>query len=216
MIRITKKKTNPTDHELLKKLSVIKYTNDNKYIDDIIYLIYINHKTYIGEAVYSKITNKIELVIVNDSYKRKGIASFIYDYIEKDQNVKLTPSNILLPPGKEFWKNRSRKQLLAVLKTRTNPTDKDFLSKVKIQKVLNKEYISYEAFYNNKYIAGVDFDPKTKTIWDVWVGPNYRRKGLATFIYNKIEKDQKIKLKPSDTLFPDGQEFWKNRIKKSA
>ena len=153
---------------------------------------------------------------MNDSYKRKGIASFIYDYIEKDQNVKLTPSNILLPPGKEFWKNRSRKQLLAVLKTRTNPTDKDFLSKVKIQKVLNKEYISYEAFYNNKYIAGVDFDPKTKTIWDVWVGPNYRRKGLATFIYNKIEKDQKIKLKPSDTLFPDGQEFWKNRIKKSA
>ncbi len=210
MIRI---KRNPTDHELLKKLSVVKYTNDNKYVDDVIYLIYINNKTYIGEAVYSKTTNKIELVIVNYSYHRKGIASFVYDYVEKDQNVKLTPSNVLLPPGQEFWKNRSRKQLLSILKTRINPADKDFLSKVKIQKVLNKEYISYEAFYNNKYIAGVDYDPKLKTIWDVWVSPNYRRKGLATFIYNKIEKDQKIKLKPSETLFPDGQEFWKARLK---
>ncbi len=117
MIRI---KRNPTDHELLKKLSVVKYTNDNKYVDDVIYLIYINNKTYIGEAVYSKTTNKIELVIVNYSYHRKGIASFVYDYVEKDQNVKLTPSNVLLPPGQEFWKNRSRKQLLSILKTRIN------------------------------------------------------------------------------------------------
>ena len=62
-------------------------------------------------------------------------------------------------------------------------------------------------------LLSLEGDKETKTIWDVWVGPNYRRKGLATFIYNKIEKDQKIKLKPSDTLFPDGQEFWKARLK---
>lgn len=209
MIRV-KRKLNPTDEELLKDVKLVKNGEDNESAEFIIY--YRNN--VIGDFAYNKRNKSVdEIFIYTEKFRRKGIGTFIYDYIENVYKIKLKPSNILLDDGKAFWKNRSRKQLLSVLKTRTNPTDKDFLSKVKIQKVLNKEYISYEAFYNNKYIAGVDFNPKTKTIWDVWVGPNYRRKGLATFIYNKIEKDQKIKLKPSDTLFPDGQEFWKARLK---
>lgn len=208
MIRI-KRKINPTDHELLKYIKIVKTKGSSVDKDYIFYNVFLNEKD-IGGARVHKNTDYVEEVYIDRKYRLKGIGTFLYDYIEKDLNIKLKPSGAselksLSKEGKIFWRNR--------LKTRTNPTDKDFLSKVKIQKVLNKEYISYEAFYNNKYIAGVDFDPKTKTIWDVWVSPNYRRKGLATFIYNKIEKDQKIKLKPSETLFPDGQEFWKARLK---
>jgi len=207
MIRIKRKKANPTDHELLKEIEIVKKKGSIDK-DFIFYNIFLNGKD-IGGARVLKDTDYITDVHINKEYRLKGLATFLYNYIENDLKVKLQPSggkelkghsNL----GKAFWQNRLKKQ---------NPTDKEFLSKVKIQKVLNKEYISYEAFYNNKYIAGVDFDPKTKTIWDVWVGPNYRRKGLATFIYNKIEKDQKLKLKPSKTLFPDGQEFWKARLK---
>lgn len=197
MIRI---KRNPTDYDILNKISITK----KKYEDgNIEYLAYVKDKL-IGGIGFNIYKGYVIWVQIEPSFRRKGIASYLYDHVEKDLNIKLKPSPYLLNDGEKFWKNRSKKQ---------NPTDKEFLSKVKIKKVLNKEYISYEAFYNNRYIAGVDFDPKTKTVWDVWVGPSYRRKGLATFIYNKIERDQKIKLKPSETLFPDGQEFWKARLK---
>ena len=207
MIRISKnKKSNPYNKDLISKLKVEK--EQDSFTGEIFYRIMLDGE-WIADAVTNERSDYIVDVSIDKKYHRQGIGTFIYDYVEKDRGIKLRPSGGKelkghSALGKAFWQNRLKKQ---------NPTDKDFLSKVKIQKVLNKEYISYEAFYNNKYIAGVDFNPKTKTIWDVWVGPNYRRKGLATFIYNKIEKDQKIKLKPSDTLFPDGQEFWKARLK---
>lgn len=211
MIRIKRK--NPTNYELLKNIRIVKEKLEGHPISE-----FARFRFYLGKEEIARADVEIDNRIISDilmdpKFQRKGLGTFIYDYVESKLNIKLKPSDYLSSKGEAFWKNRSRKQLLNVLKTRTNPTDKEFLSKVKIKKVLNKEYISYEAFYNNKYIAGVDFDPKTKTVWDVWVGPNYRRKGLATFIYNKIEKDQKIKLKPSETLFPDGQEFWKARLK---
>ena len=41
----------------------------------------------------------------------------------------------------------------------------------------------------------------------------YQRKGLATLLYDYIEKDLKIKLKPSSKPSKDAKVFWKNRVK---
>ena len=41
----------------------------------------------------------------------------------------------------------------------------------------------------------------------------YQRKGLATLLYNFIEKDLKIKLKPSSSPSKDAKKFWKARLK---
>lgn len=212
MIRIKKKKVNPTDHEFLKKIEIRKENHPDNRTHYIIY--YLDRPIGYAEIIWSiqkqLNNNKINInnVSIKNEFRRKGLASYLYNFIEKDTNFDIIPSKKedLNNNSEPFWQNRLKKQ---------NPTDKQFLSKVKIQKVPNidPKIISYGAFLNNKYIAGVDFDTITKTIFDVWVGPNYRRKGLATFIYNKIEKDQKIKLKPSETLFPDGQEFWKARLK---
>ena len=41
------------------------------------------------------------------------------------------------------------------------------------------------------------------------------RQGIATYLYDYIEKDLDIKLRPSNNLSSDGEEFWKNRLKKN-
>lgn len=96
-----------------------------------------------------------------------------------------------------------------------NPTDKEFLKNIKIQKVKDKRnsLLTYNAYLNNNYIGGADLDLITNTVKSVYVKPLYRLKGLSTFIYNRIEKDLGFKLKPSNELYPDGKEFWKNRLK---
>lgn len=98
-----------------------------------------------------------------------------------------------------------------------NPTDKEFLKNIKIQKVKDKRnsLLTYNAYLNNNYIGGADLDLITNTVKYVYVKPLNRLKGLYTFIYNRIEKDLGFKLKPSNELYPDGKEFWKSRLKKS-
>lgn len=96
-----------------------------------------------------------------------------------------------------------------------NPTDKEFLKNIKIQKVKDKRnsLLTYNAYLNNNYIGGADLDLVTNTVKSVYVKPSYRLKGLSTFIYNRIEKDLGFKLKPSNELYPDEKEFWKSRLK---
>lgn len=42
---------------------------------------------------------------------------------------------------------------------------------------------------------------------------SYQRKNLATFLYSYVEKDLKVKLKPSSNQTKAGKAFWKNRLK---
>lgn len=122
MIRV---KRNPTDHELLKNIKVKK---SEHYNDDgsksFWYEIYSDQKL-IGAATITKNKNYIDSISINPYFRRKGLATHIYNYIENDQNIKLKPSYLLLSDGEKFWKNRLKKQ---------NPTDKSLLSKIQIQK----------------------------------------------------------------------------------
>lgn len=200
MIRIKSvKRKNPTDHELLNKIRIEKEIN-NQHI--IYYIIYNNE--IIGDAYYSKSKKWISSVDIENKFQRKGLATFLYNYIEADLGIKLQPSNALLSDGKAFWKNRLKK---------SNPTDKNFLSKIKIEKVKTKYYIRYQALLNNATIATADFFPNDNSVSSVYVDSPYRRKGLASFMYNTIEKDQKVSLQPSQDLLSDGRRFWENRLK---
>lgn len=103
MIRIRR---NPKDEAFLEKLKVKIYGNNDKFSNVIVYMAIINNKSLVAEAIYDILTGHVELIVTNESYRRKGVASFMYDYIEKDLGIKLQPSKHLLPSGQLFWKNR--------------------------------------------------------------------------------------------------------------
>jgi hypothetical protein len=45
---------------------------------------------------------------------------------------------------------------------------------------------------------------------DLWVKESMRRQGIATLMYQAVEK-KGFTIEPSDQLTPAGQEFWKSR-----
>lgn len=67
------------------------------------------------------------------------------------------------------------------------------------------------AIIGNKVVGYANFYEDYGTIENVQVVKKYRRKGVATRIYDFVENKFKIKLEPSDVLELDGLSFWKNR-----
>lgn len=203
MIRI---KRNPSDHELLKEIQI-------KQIDPEEYLIYHNNKI-IGDFSFNKTNKSIDTIsIYSEKYRRKGIGTYIYDYIEKTHDIKLKPSPDLLKEGKLFWQNRLKKQ---------NPTDKSLLSKIQIQKELikipkdqfrpkNIYYTEYRILLNGKVIGKAEIKKNKNYISWIEIDKNFQRKGLSTYLYNYIENDLEIKLRPSINQLDEGKEFWKSR-----
>ncbi len=134
MIKITRK--NPKNENLLKTLKIkkiipidfkrIDYTPyDYFYTDlgDIVYLVEDLNKNSLGFAIYSKRNETISSISILKDYQRQGIASFLYDYIEKDLHIRLRPSSILLSDGEAFWENRMKKKNPIKFKKR-NPNKK--------------------------------------------------------------------------------------------
>lgn len=203
MIRFIRK--NPIDRELLNNIKI----KDIVYPDFIVYRVYYNNNV-IAHLVLDRNKNYITTVTINDKFKRKGLASFLYDYIENSQDIKLKPSSVLLPAGKAFWKNRLKKK---------NPTDLALLRLIKItKKVIDYSYqnklITYDIWFRNKNIGYVELLSNNNYIEDIEIDENFRRKGLATYVYNYIEKDLGKFLIPSAEQLEDGKKFWKNRLSK--
>ena len=48
--------------------------------------------------------------IYDEKYRRKGLATYLYDYIERDLRRKLKPSPFLLKDGEKFWENRNKRK----------------------------------------------------------------------------------------------------------
>lgn len=111
---IKRKIKNPTDKNLLRQIYIDKKFEHNDFTDDkwIKYRILLNNKE-IGYAYYVIGKDHISAVWIDPKYQRKGLATYLYDYIENDQNIKLK-SDASTGSGIAFWKNR--------LKTRKNPT----------------------------------------------------------------------------------------------
>jgi hypothetical protein len=102
-----------------------------------------------------------------------------------------------------------------------NPTDLNFLKQIIIDKETFKitdgkdKIISYQynVYFNGKRIGYAEIVKGQNTIDDAEVLKPYQRKGLTTFLYDYIENDLNIELKPSEYLEPDGKKFWENRLK---
>lgn len=202
MIRIKSvKRKNPTDNELLNKIRIEKSIDSRWNVID--YKVFLNN-VQIAWMQFDPVDNTVFDSEVNSEFRRKGIATHVYDFIEKDLGIKVKPNKTQLDAGKAFWKNRLKK---------SNPTDKIFLSKIKIEKIKISHYIRYKALLNDTVVATADFFPQDNSVSSVYVMQPYRRKGLASFMYNTIEKDQKVSLQPSQDLLPDGRRFWENRLK---
>lgn len=55
-------------------------------------------------------TANVQDIVVKDEYRRQGIATMIYDHIEKELGVSLEPSSDLTDMGYQFWADRRSKQ----------------------------------------------------------------------------------------------------------
>lgn len=165
------KRKNPKDEEFLELIKVKRTLTNNLYC----YYIYYRNEQ-IGLFIIEKGSNYIhEMEIFEDKYKRRGLATFMHDYIENDLRIKLITSNALSKAGERFYQAREKLK-------KKNPTD------------------VYRTNTNVVDSTGIDKE--------------YRRKGINTWLYDYIEKDQKIKLIPSNTLMREGMLFWRNRLKR--
>ncbi len=100
-------------------------------------------------------------------------------------------------------------------KTKLNPTDHAFLKTLKIKKLkISSLFDTYNVARNGEIIASVDYNNNIDYVYSVWVDSKFRRKGIANFLYDYIEKKFNIELKPSDDLLYNGQMFWMNRLSK--
>ena len=51
-----------------------------------------------------------DIQIYDEKNRRKGLATYLYDYIESDLRRKLKPSPIQLSDGEKFWENRNKRK----------------------------------------------------------------------------------------------------------
>ncbi len=89
MKKLTRKK-NPKDYDLLKQL-VVKRNNGVGYL---LYITYLS-KLEIAKLHFNKNKNYVYNIEVKEEFRRKGVADFLYNYIEKDLDIKLKPSSFL-------------------------------------------------------------------------------------------------------------------------
>jgi len=87
---------------------------------------------------------------------------------------------------------------------------------ISVEWVLYNDYgvISAKAVKDGLAIGGAHLESKGKNTPfkadDLYVIPQYQKQGVATAIYNYIEK-LGFKIEISDQLTPDGQAFWNAR-----
>ena len=224
---IRKVNKNPKNEYLLKDLSIRKGIevpfDKTEFLTYSVFYPLDGKNILIGKAYIRSGDKFVSDITINKDFQRQGVASFLYDYIEKDLNVKLKPVQQGIkvdtfvkltqkPDGAAFWENRLK---------RKNPTDLTFLRQVFIDKETFKitdgkdKIISYQynVYFEGKRIGYAEIVKGQNTVDDIDVLKPYQRKGLTTFLYDYIENDLNIKLNPSEYLKPDGKKFWENRLK---
>lgn len=92
--------------------------------------------------------------------------------------------------------------------------------------IVRKEYgicvhgIRVSAMYEGVQICEFDFikvDQCTYADHDVVIfDKKFRRKGIYTFVIDKLEEFYNVRVIPSNLLTESGKKFWKNRLSKTA
>lgn len=101
------KKLNETDKELLPGYSIKHKIGDN---NEHHYTIHHNDKE-VGEARLSHTGKHVVDLSIHKEHRRKGLATALYNHIEKHLGYKLSPSpTYQTPEGKAFWASRQTKK----------------------------------------------------------------------------------------------------------
>lgn len=159
----------------------------------------------------------IEVDVYEDEHKHKGIATWLYNYIENDLNIKLEPSKWgRTPDGIQFWNNRFKR-------LKKNPTNQELLNRLRIKEIDSYRSLTYLVYLDYiptiresriiKPIGELIYSKLNSTVIYNWVDEKYQHNGIATYLHDLIEKQFDIKLNPSNNLLPEGKLFWKNRLK---
>ena len=102
-----------TYESFLNESSIVEYSINNIEDNDYIVSAKINGKS-VAELRFIKSRNKPVLMAgslsVDPSHRRKGIASSMYEFGEKELGMKFVKSeDVLTPDGKLLWNNPNRK-----------------------------------------------------------------------------------------------------------
>jgi hypothetical protein len=127
------KKKNPINNELIRQIIIHKEHCLPQYI---CYYAKLGN-LQIGRAVYDVNGKFVEIVDVIKDFQRQGVATILYDYIEKDRGHKLKKSPSPLPSGKLFWAKRNARRGDSLPPIRKNP----FIGKPSKQKP-NYEWVT--------------------------------------------------------------------------
>lgn len=97
---------NPKDLKLLNSLTIQRhpyYEYGKKFWE---YSIIGPGFELIGKVLIQPGNNYIYDIGIKSQFQKRGVGSFVYDYIEKDLGIRLEPSPELLGPGEKFWERR--------------------------------------------------------------------------------------------------------------
>lgn len=106
MIRI--KKFNPRNQKLIDQLVIEK--EFEPLTNEIFYRATIDGK-FVADVIITKGKDYISDIYIDEKYRKNGIGTFLYDYVEKDLNIVLEPSGGRELKGhsfdgKRFWIDR--------------------------------------------------------------------------------------------------------------
>lgn len=96
----------------------------------------------------------------------------------------------------------------------SNPTNHEFLKQIKISKDNGEKFIMYYIEYDGKNIGMACYNKVTEWVGYIDIDEKYQKMGLATYLYDYIESEYNITLRPSRILLGAGEAFWKNRVRK--
>ena len=68
------------------------------------------------------------------------------------------------------------------------------------------------AWVDGKEIGSARYNAESSEVEKVWVDPDFRRQGVAMVMYDHLS-DNRFRVAPSSALSPDGEAFWKTRLK---
>lgn len=71
-----------------------------------VYVVFFRGKKIAYAEIFENANYVDDVQIYDEKYRRKGLATYLYDYIERDLRKKLVPSPIQLLDGEKFWEKR--------------------------------------------------------------------------------------------------------------
>jgi GNAT superfamily N-acetyltransferase len=149
-------------------------------------------------------------VWVADALRRRGVASWLYDWASRKLGVAIAHSEHQTADGAAFTRGRRR-----------NPDDQDLLRRLTVEtdddprwargKV--DHYLEFRAFDGKLQAATANFRVRRKYLEaaEVIVNPAWRRRGLASWLYRYAERATGMKVKHSKDQTTDGKAFAKGR-----